>query len=72
MQDAAHGVRGGRDDPQIGFGGAVGPARALLPVAQGALRDLELRRKLAWRQPQALANLLRIGNTSHPCQLVVC
>src|SRR5688500_5280942 len=34
VQDAAHFVRGG-DDPQIGFGGAVGSAGALFPIAQG-------------------------------------
>src|SRR5215207_7685833 len=71
LQDPAHSIWGGRDDPQIGFGGTVGSAGALFPIAQGPQRDLKLLRKLALREPQSLTNLLRIGNASHPCQLLV-
>jgi hypothetical protein len=56
MQEAAHGIWGG-DDPQIGFGGAVGSASTLFPVTQDPQRGLELLRKLALCQSQTLANI---------------
>ena len=71
VQDVSHHVWGCGNDPQIGFCGTVGSAGTLFPVAQGPQRDLELLRELALRQPQSLANLLWIGNGSHPCQLIV-
>ena len=71
LEDPAHGIRVSGDDPQIGFGGAVGSAGALFPIAQGPQRDLELPRKLALRQPQLLTDLLRMGNAPQPSQLIV-
>jgi len=36
VQDPSHRIWGSLNDPQLGFGGAVGPASALFPVAQGS------------------------------------
>jgi hypothetical protein len=35
-QNPSHRIWGSLNDPQVGFGGAVGPAGAFFPVAQGS------------------------------------